>query len=180
MNLDLFIFNYIHQFAGKYWPLDWLGIFLAVFLAYFLYVAILYFGFYLQTKKEKTFYFAVMALSALFSRGVFTETIRFFYQRLRPYDALGLEPLISPNISGSFPSGHAAFFFAISFTLLYFNKKWGIWFLVFSVLMGLARVFVGVHYPADILGGAVLGLISAWLTMKLMNYKEHVGTVENE
>jgi len=59
----------------------------------------------------------------------------------------------------SFPSGHAIFFFALSAVAYSFNKKLGIFFLICSIIMGIARIFVGVHWPSDILGGAVLGIM---------------------
>jgi undecaprenyl-diphosphatase len=47
----------------------------------------------------------------------------------------------------------------------FYNKKISIWFFVAAFLIGLARVFTGVHYPLDILGGAVIGIFVGWLTL---------------
>ena len=68
-----------------------------------------------------------------------------------------------PESGYSFPSGHAAFYFALSMGVYLYNKKLGAAFFVVSVLMGIARIFAGVHWPADILGGALVGIVTALL-----------------
>lgn len=168
INIDLYLFHSIHQFAGRFWPLDWLGIFLAEYLAYMLVLAVLYFWLRQKTNKEKLWFFSFVALSVILSRGILTEVIRFFYHRLRPFLVLNLDPLIARDMSGSFPSGHAAFYFALAFALFYFNKKWGWWFTALAIAMGLGRVFVGVHYPSDILGGAIVAAASVFTVHLLM------------
>lgn len=169
MNFDLYLFNGLHQFAGRFWPLDWLGILLAEYLAYALVLAALYFWFKLKTNKEKLWFFSFVALSIILSRGILTEVIRFFYHRLRPFETPNFNHLlIAPDTSGSFPSGHAAFYFALAFALFYFNKKWGWWFTASAIGMGLGRVFVGMHYPSDILGGAIVAAVSVFMVHLLI------------
>jgi len=80
-----------------------------------------------------------------------------------------IHALIEPIQSASFPSGHAAFFFALSAGVYSFNKKAGIWFFVVSALIGLARVFAGVHYFSDIVGGLAVGLFSFWVISFLIS-----------
>ena len=63
----------------------------------------------------------------------------------------------------SFPSGHAAFFFALAMAVYFYNKKWGTWFFATAILITVARVIAGVHYPPDILGGAVIGIMVAYI-----------------
>ncbi|MEK7193801.1 MAG: phosphatase PAP2 family protein [Patescibacteria group bacterium] len=118
--------------------------------------------------RQRIYFASLAALSVILSRGVITEAIRFLYPKLRPFAVLSIEPLINHSSSGSFPSGHSAAFFALAFVLLFFNKKWGWRFLGMALIMGLARIFVGVHWPSDILGGAVIGLISVIIIRKLL------------
>lgn len=80
--------------------------------------------------------------------------------RVRPYDAIeGLIPIVARPRETSFPSGHAGSSFAAA-GVLYRNlpKKWGIPALVLAILIALSRLYVGVHYPTDVLFGAVSGL----------------------
>ena len=60
-------------------------------------------------------------------------------------------------------------FFALSAGVYSFNKKAGIWFFVVSALIGLARVFAGVHYFSDIVGGLAVGLFSFWVISFLIS-----------
>jgi undecaprenyl-diphosphatase len=89
------------------------------------------------------------------------------YDRPRPFVALpDIHPLIatlpSENLQ-SFPSGHALFFFAIATVLFCFNKRVGVLAFIAAAVMAIARVYVGVHWPSDILGGAVIGMLTGWL-----------------
>ena len=134
-----------------------------VFLAkYFGYVLLAVFLILFWLNKNKDFLF-ISLVSALVSRFVFTELIRFFYFRPRPFAEQGVSPLIEHAPSASFPSGHAAFFFALSAGIYYYNKKAGLWFFVGSVAIGLARVFAGLHYFTDVLGGLAIGVFAFWL-----------------
>jgi undecaprenyl-diphosphatase len=45
------------------------------------------------------------------------------------------------------------------------NKKWGIWFVIAAILMNISRIVAGVHYPSDILGGAVVGIMVGYLVV---------------
>jgi membrane-associated phospholipid phosphatase len=59
--------------------------------------------------------------------------------------------------SYGFPSGHAAFMFALATTMYFFDKKAGRVLYVLAIVTGIARVLAGVHFWYDIIGGAVLG-----------------------
>ena len=96
--------------------------------------------------------------------------------RIRPYEVIeGLTILIEKPGEFSFPSGHTANSMAVGVVLwmisqkwekigdskLYFPKAAGWFFLVLSILIGLSRLYVGVHYPTDVLGGAVIAIFDA-------------------
>jgi undecaprenyl-diphosphatase len=67
----------------------------------------------------------------------------------------------------SFPSGHATFFMAVAVAIFLYHKKMGYLFIFFAVLIGVARVIAGVHFPIDILGGYLVGFIISYLLIKL-------------
>ena len=122
-----------------------------------------------QARKARILLFCEGAVAALLSRGV-VEIVRLFVHRPRPFVAdLSIVPLISET-SFSFPSGHAAFFFAFSTVVFLHNKRWGVWFYIASTVIGLARVAAGIHYPTDILGGAALGIIIGLAAVRIRGY----------
>ncbi len=63
----------------------------------------------------------------------------------------------------TFPSGHATFFMALAFSVYLLHKKVGYWFIFFAIIIGVARIMAGVHFPVDILGGYVLGGLVSYL-----------------
>jgi membrane-associated phospholipid phosphatase len=78
--------------------------------------------------------------------------------RARPYEAMSnVHVLVSKTTDFSFPSDHATVAGAVAVGLLFANRRWGIVASVFAVLMAFTRVYVGAHYPADVLAALVLG-----------------------
>jgi undecaprenyl-diphosphatase len=71
------------------------------------------------------------------------------------------DPLVRTPHDGSFPSGHAATSFAAATILSFAFPRFAPLLFVLAAAVGWSRVYVGVHYPLDILGGAVLGVVVA-------------------
>ncbi len=161
------IFQWIFQFAGRSFLLDDLGVLFAKYLPYFLVVWFFILIFRENGWRRKVFLFLEGALAVILSRGLVTEIIRFFYHHPRPFDVFGFTPLVAESGS-SFPSGHAAFLFALAVKVFYLNRKWGTWFFAMSFLVGIARIYAGVHWPADILGGIIVGLASGYFIHALL------------
>jgi len=115
--------------------------------------------------------------SAIIARFVVASGIRYFYYHARPYLVIAETNLLLVHEGvSSFPSGHTIFVFALATGVYRYNKKVGIWFYVLAGLVGFSRIFVGVHWPYDILAGAGLGILVAfvcdWLFRK---YKHTLG-----
>lgn len=157
------LFFYLNNLAGKSVCFDSLVIFVAQYLGYWLVGGLIAFLIFSKDKKRELKMIFFSAFSGFLSRIVITEIIRFFYYVPRPFVNNEVTQLISHEASGSFPSGHAAFFFALAMAVFFFYKKWSILFFLGAILIGFARIIAGVHWPIDILGGAIIGILSAWL-----------------
>lgn len=164
---DLSLFYFFNDFVFRLQALDALILFSAVLLiewmvaAVVALVALAYLPRYRHLHK-KNFFVAVSALGAAFiARYALTELIRFFYSRPRPFEALAdAHQLLFREGGGSFPSGHAAFSFAIASVISIHYPRVGILFFATAILISFARIASGVHWPSDILAGAAVGIAS--------------------
>lgn len=164
--MDLYLFRLINQFSFEWFWLDILG---KIFAQYLGYVLIFFLLLFIVIRFKKYWKMVVEALvSAILARFIIVEIIRWIWQRPRPFiEVNNVNLLLKHSASSSFPSGHAAFFFGLSTIVYFYNKKAGILFLIGSFLICLARVFVGVHWPSDVLAGAVVGIFFGWLVFKV-------------
>jgi undecaprenyl-diphosphatase len=173
MTFDTGLFSLIHDLQGTSVFLDFLAEF---FAGYVLYILLFLFVMVILFERRKIFqirYVLFSSLILLLSRGIFTELIRLFVHRERPYQALEFQPLFEAS-GYSFPSGHAAFLFALSFAMYTIRKKWGIYFFVAACLVSLSRIFGGVHYPLDIIGGFFVALFSFYITKRVFPHAPHL------
>ena len=169
MALDLGLFTFLNSAVGVSPFLDRLILFCAAHLPYFLIgIFLVWLAFFILPGAPKLEVAVAAFASALLARGVIVEAIRFFYDRPRPFSVMEVNQLLT-NSPGSFPSGHAALFFALSTAVYLYDRKWGIGFFIASALVSLTRVMSGIHWPSDILGGALIGIGSALLVAKLAN-----------
>jgi membrane-associated phospholipid phosphatase len=110
-----------------------------------------------------------------------SEALKISINRERPADKYPTEIFAySPTHGGSFPSGHTSLAFATATTLALDYKKWYI--VVPAYLwagsVAYSRMYLGVHYPSDVLGGIIIGIgsgyLSHWLTKKLFKDKNNL------
>ena len=100
--------------------------------------------------------------------------IKNWVARVRPYDIdhplfKDLVLIVGAEHDWSFPSGHTTNSLACAWVLFRkAPKKWGVAALVLAILIALSRLYVGIHYPTDVLGGVVIGICSACLSMWLV------------
>ena len=80
--------------------------------------------------------------------------------------------LVERPTSGGFPSTHAAWAFAAATSVLLYHKKAGIAVLVIAALIALSRLYLFVHFPSDVLGGIVLGVLAALVAKALVDFIE--------
>lgn len=102
---------------------------------------------------------ASLAINALLVN-VFLKNI---VARTRPYEVIdGLTRLVGEQSDFSFPSGHTSSAFSVAVVIfLLMPKKYGVPALIVATLIAYSRLYVGVHYPSDVIGGLIIGILAA-------------------
>ncbi len=128
--------------------------------------------FLLIPKMRKTG--AVMAAALIIDLLLCNVLLKNLVARTRPYDVnTGIQLLVAKLHDYSFPSGHTAASFA-SVAALYFAGEKKLWkpTLVLACLIAVSRLYLYVHYPTDVLGGVVIGIIAGYLGYRLVTVLE--------
>lgn len=147
------------------YPKTWIPLYLALFL----FMAIKF--------KWKSWPWILMALVCiLVSDQLSSQVLKGFFGRLRPcQDFPESVRLLVAHCPGnaSFPSSHAVNHFAIGvyffLSLRPYFKKWSLLFLLWAASICYAQVYVGVHYPIDVLGGAFIGVLIGLIIYLIFN-----------
>lgn len=114
--------------------------------------------------SKKTRKIGIMALIALVGSFIIDNIIlKNLIARTRPYDVVpGVKLLIERQSDFSFPSGHTGSSFAVAVVLYKeLPKKYGVPALLLASFIGLSRIYLGVHYPSDVMCGALFGSLIA-------------------
>lgn len=107
-----------------------------------------------------------LALGFIFGNMIIKNAVA----RTRPYEYRPeIELLVKKLSDYSFPSGHTLASFEASVCIFIRNKKWGVPALVLAVLIALSRLYLYVHFPSDVLAGALLGTVFAIVATLIIN-----------
>jgi undecaprenyl-diphosphatase len=123
------------------------------------------------TQRELNQKTVLMAMISIGMVSIMMVICNHYYFRLRPFDNLpasSINMLFYEPTDSSFPSNLAAVLFAIAVGVYIKNRKYGAWLLVLAVLASFGRVYIGVHYPLDVLGGAALGTLAGFVALGVM------------
>lgn len=114
-------------------------------------------------KDKKSFLMAILSLPVTV---LLIKSIHIFYSSQRPFMIEQISPLITHAADASFPSRHTGFMTTLAASFFLNKSKWATFFIFLSLWVGISRIYVGVHFPLDILGGIITGIISV-LIIKL-------------
>lgn len=116
------------------------------------------------------------SLSLVMDFVIVNLVLKNLFARIRPYEVFeGLQLITRMPSDFSFPSGHAGACFAVASAMfLCLPKKVGIPALAVAALIGFSRLYVGVHYPTDVLGGMLVGCLTGWAAWRIMRERQGV------
>ena len=118
--------------------------------------------------RERIQFIVLVGISAIGLSNVAVVLLNLAWPRVRPYDALPqINLLFYPSTDPSFPSNPVAVGFAAGAAAWMVNRKLGYTVCVLAFLYGLARMYAGVFYLTDVVGGAVVGVVVTWATLWL-------------
>ena len=157
-DFNVHLFKEINSLAGSNPYLDKFMIFSAQYLIFIIPIYLLYLWF----RKDKEFSLYVF-ISVLISLSI-SMSIGAIYYHPRPF-SIGLgTTLINHSPDSSFPSDHTTTIFAFALPFIFFKRyREGVVFVSIASLVGLARVFCGVHFPLDVIGGFVVALMTSFI-----------------
>lgn len=176
LELDTQLFLYLNQFHSDYW--DTIMLLITRKETWFpFYLLIIYF--IVKNYRNKSIFILLFLMVTIVASDQLSVLLKENIQRLRPVHEPGIQHLVHNVLRKGglygFVSSHAANSFAIFVFVTRVFKKRSAWFLFFfwAVIVSYSRIYSGVHYPLDILGGAILGWILALVFYKLLMFVEN-------
>lgn len=178
--INIELFRMFNDLGKEVMFLNPIMIFFAKYMKYFLLFGIIMYWF---TRKRENRIMIISSMFAFVVAEVFGAIAGAIHSNNQPFAELSnVNQLIGHAIDNSFPSDHAIEFFSICITFLLFKKNLRYVWLAIAILVSFSRIWVGVHYPADILVGAILGIIGAalcyWIIPQLNVIKKLIDIYE--
>ncbi|MCY9003052.1 undecaprenyl-diphosphatase [Peribacillus frigoritolerans] len=164
MNSNLF--RMINNLGTQYTDLNPFFVFIAEYMIFFLVLAVLMFLF---SRNNKNRIMVFCAFIALVISEILAKIAGQFHSNYQPFAELpNVNKLVEKAVNNSFPSDHTIIFFSFCITFWLFKRGWGFLWGILAVLVGISRIWVGVHYPADVLVGAIISIVSAMIVYKIV------------
>ncbi|MGE5701888.1 MAG: undecaprenyl-diphosphatase [Clostridia bacterium] len=163
--LHIEAFRFLNDLGKEYPSLNPLVLFFAEYMQFGLCAGMV---FYWLTRTDKNRRMVLHAVLAFLLAEVIGKTAGLVYSHYQPFAELpNVNQLVAHAVDNSFPSDHSILFFSVCFTIwLTQRRKTWLW-LVIACGVALSRVWVGVHYPIDVMAGALIGVFSAKLVVAI-------------
>jgi undecaprenyl-diphosphatase len=154
--LDRDVFTWVVEHRAP--PFDWLFVALSVVgqaaLVWIVLAAVLAYA-----ADRPVLFTTLVTAATVWTADLLAQLLKDVSDRERPFEVVpAADPLWEWTVSSSMPSGHAATSAAGAVILAYLLGRWGLWLGLLAVGIGFSRIYVGVHYPLDVVAGAALGL----------------------
>lgn len=155
-SLDIRLFHLINDWASRFNLLDQTGIFFAETTPYVLAAFLTFRWFWNRNFPEKRMTLIIAGMTFGLSEAV-AKLLGLCYYHVQPFVTLEVNQLIAKEVNNSFPSDHTILVFSFLFVLFLSRQSTSRWlYLGWALLASTARIFVGVHYPSDVLMAALI------------------------
>lgn len=158
--MDIKIFTFINDFTGRVRLLDIFMMFISQKLRYLFAFVLIIMWFRDHYHKRVTSYAGISAFISL----LVSSMIKIFFYKPRPFlkKSVNLLAPVPSKRNSTFPSKHTTLAFAVSTTILFYKRTLGMIMSISALLAGLSRIWMGQHYPSDIIGSIFIGSFVAF------------------
>lgn len=159
-DLNIVLFKHINGFNNP--PLD-VFFYLTSYLGYGLIVIPIIFILYRIEKRK-----ILPIISSFLISGIIVQVIKHIWSIPRPFSLIDDIHIVGETLeAGSFPSGHTATAMALFYVLSTRQKRFvKVIFLIPAIAVGYSRIYMGAHFPLDVLGGGLIGLLAGYVSIK--------------
>lgn len=159
--LNIEAFRTINNLGKQYPYLNDSFVFLAEYTVY-IFALIVLIRWFSRNQKDRIMIICA-SLSFVMSE-ILGKLAGVLHSNKQPFAVLpDVNQLIEKAVDNSFPSDHTILFFSFCITFAIFHKKTGFIWILLACLVGFSRIWVGVHYPADVIAGAMISTLTAFL-----------------
>lgn len=164
LTLNQEYFFKIFQLSGQNKIFDNLMIFSAVYLIFLTLFISIVFSILGGVKEKKSLLLCMLSFGVGF---ILLKTLGFLLYEPRPFTSFQITPIIGFAPGDAFPSDHTTILTILALSYSAYKSKLT-WFLISVLfLVGFSRIYTGVHYPVDILGGIIFGTVSVYISWKI-------------
>jgi len=128
-------------------------------------IAVIWFWKLPNEKKKETVVFGIIALPLIY---IVAKIGSGLYFNPRPFVVGHFTPLIPHDLDNGFPSDHVLLISAIASVIFPFSKKVSTYIWIVAILVGISRVYVGIHHPIDVIGSAVISIMISTLVYEVL------------
>ncbi|MEK4441536.1 MULTISPECIES: undecaprenyl-diphosphatase [Niallia] len=164
--VNIHLFRYINDLGKQYTFLNIPMILIAEYMVYFLAIATLLLWF--SSKKKNRMMVLCAMVSFLFAE-IGGKIAGILHSNYQPFEELlNVNKLIEKTVDNSFPSDHTILFFSICLSFYLFKRGIWLFWVILALIVGISRIWVGVHYPMDVFVGAFIATMSSILVYLIL------------
>lgn len=130
--------------------------------------------FFYKSARETKIEMAIFAFFSLPLTFIISILAKELYFNPLPFVVKGFNPLISHAPNNGFPSDHVLLLAAIASVVMFFGRRTAIYLWAITLLVGLSRMYVGIHHFVDVVGSTVIALIAAFVVEAVLRWRKRV------